>query len=132
MATAGSYRDAAGVAGWAFAPDVLAFLGRVLLTTWLYGGAIDNVAPPDGFASTAGFGFTLVAVGWSVYILAQGLGGTHDVSGKAALVPAHLIGGTTLLLSSIVELQPGESGSGCCVAGIRRWVQIGRSIESKP
>lgn len=96
--TAGSFRDAAGVAGWGFAPDVLAFLVQILVTAWRYGNTHDYVDARSGVAGTLGIGFSLVVVGWSVYILALGLSGTHDVRGKTALVPALLIGGVFLLL----------------------------------
>lgn len=97
--TAGSYRDAAGIAGWAFAPDVLVVLGHVLLTAWLYGSAIDYVDALNGSASTTGIVFSIVGVGWSVYIMAQGLRGTHDVGVKTALTPALVIGSISLILS---------------------------------
>ena len=104
----GSFGDAVGVAGWAYAPEIASLPLLYLYARWRVGQlSIDGSDPelavqqmetlqdPSGVGLLVTFG----VVAWSVYILAKGTSGTHDVDIGNALLPALLIGVGSFLLS---------------------------------
>lgn len=107
--SAGSFRDAVAVAGWAYAPDILALPVRYLLAWFdaraitldgsdpaVLSAQIEAVQQPSGGMA---FLVTVVVIAWSVYVLARGTAGTHEVDGSRTVLPALLIGLGALVLS---------------------------------
>lgn len=104
----GSFWDAIGVAGWAYAPEIASLPLLYLYARWRIGQlSIDGSDPElavqqmESLQDPSGVGLliTLGVVAWSVYILAKGTSGTHDVDVGKALLPALLIGVGSFLLS---------------------------------
>lgn len=103
----GSFADAIAVAGWAYAPDVLAVPVNYLLA-WRYArgltldgsdpetlvAQVESLQAPTGIAEGL---LALVVVAWSVYILAYGTAGTHDADIEQTILPALLVGVGSLL-----------------------------------
>lgn len=110
--TAGSYGDALGVAGWAYAPEVLtapatlAFAWYQLTQLRLDGSdparlAAEIEALESATLHPISISILLVVTAWSVYILATGVAATHDVSVDKTLLPAALIGIGSFLLAFV-------------------------------
>lgn len=109
--TAGSFADAVAVAGWAYAPDVLALPVRYLLA-WSHAQSlsldgsdpavlaaqVEAAQQPSGGAEIL---VTLAVIAWSVYILARGTAGTHAVDDARTMVPAVLVGLGALVMSLV-------------------------------
>lgn len=107
--TAGSFADAVAVAGWAYAPDVLALPLRYLLAWYhvqsltldgsdpaLLAAQVEAAQQPSGGAEIL---VTLAVIAWSVYILARGTAGTHGVEDARTILPALLVGLGALVMS---------------------------------
>lgn len=105
----GRFEDAVAVAGWAYAPNVLALpVDYVLVQAELRGiTATDAVALRNELQaarSTLGVEETLVLLavtGWSVYILARGIQGTHDTELQDALTAAAIVGAGSVVLTFV-------------------------------
>lgn len=104
----GPFRDTVAVAAWAYAPDVLSLPVDYLLFRYgLSGLTIDRSTPATLDAQrvlqhvAAQWTSILVSglvVLWSVYVLAYGTAGTHDVAVSRAALPAGLVGLVAFLL----------------------------------
>lgn len=109
--TDGTYGDAVAVAGWAYAPDAISVpINYLLLRRDLSRQSFDGSDPEvlqaqlEAMQDPSGVGSLVVvvfAVGWSVYILAGGTAGTHDVDLGTAVGPALLVGIGSLLLNVV-------------------------------
>ena len=110
--TAGSFGDALGVAGWAYAPEVitapatLAFAWYQLSQLHLDGSDTARLVAELETLERVTFhpisiAILLVVTAWSVYILAKGVAATHDVSVDRTLLPAALIGIGSFLLAFV-------------------------------
>lgn len=105
--TDGTLLSAVGVAGWSYAPDLLALPIDYLLTRYYIRDMTFDGSDAQTFAAelealdgTLGLLDGLLALGivvWSVYILAKGTAGTHDLSVEDTIVPALVIGIGSLL-----------------------------------
>lgn len=107
--TAGSYGDAIAVAGWAYAPNLLALPVQYLLA-WFHvrsltldgsdprmlAAQVEAIQQPTGGAEIL---VTLVVVIWSVYILARGTAGTHEVDDARTILPALLVGAGSFVMT---------------------------------
>ena len=109
--TAGSFRAAIAVAGWSYAPDLLALplnyaITRYYLSDMTFDGSDlqELAAEMEALDGTLGILDIVLAIGvvsWSVYILAKGTAGTHDVSVSDTIIPALIIGIGSLLFRLI-------------------------------
>lgn len=101
--TRGSFGDAMGVAGWAYAPEIVTAIPIYLYARHRIAGLDLDTSDPQAFQaeveSLAGgtadgvLVLLLLAVTvWSVYILAKGVSETHDVSLSRATLPAVVVG----------------------------------------
>lgn len=105
----GPFRDTLAVAAWAYAPDVLSLPVNYLLFRYGRSGVtIDGSTPTTldaqqllqhGAAQWPTILVPGLVVLWSVYILAYGTAGTHDVAVSRAALPAGLVGLVAFLLS---------------------------------
>lgn len=104
------FTDALAVAGWAYAPEVLtAPLALGVVWNNIRGLSLDASDPErlseqvEAAESLAGdpLGLLLLlfVTAWSVYILARGVAGTHDVPVGTALGPALVVGLGSLILA---------------------------------
>lgn len=85
----GTFRDTLAVAGWAYAPNLLALpVGYLLLRREITNAALDAADPQallrqfESIEAATGIGSLLLLLAvttWSVYILAWGTVGTHDI-----------------------------------------------------
>ena len=106
----GSYTDALGVAGWAYAPEIItAPVSMVIAWRYVQGLDLDwenqaqfraeieaiESASHDPLAVLIVF----VVVLWSVYILAKGTAATHEVPVSKTVLPAVLVGVGSLALT---------------------------------
>lgn len=105
----GTFTDAVGVAGWAFAPLVAAFVVNLSVARRGLRGQFFDGSDPATFAaeteawalSLSGPGLLVVhllATAWCVYILAFGTAGTHDVPLKETGYVAVVLGAAYLAL----------------------------------
>lgn len=107
--TAGTFADAVAVAGWAYAPDVLTIPVRYLLAWYhaqtltldgsdpeVLSAQVEAAQQPSGGVELL---LTLIVIAWSVYILARGTAGTHDVDDSRTILPALLVGLGALVMS---------------------------------
>lgn len=110
--TDGTFADALGVAGWAYAPEIVA-----LVPTALYGwqrlsaleldasneqrlqAEIEALAAQQ--VDLVSVLILLVVTGWSVVILAKGVAETHDVSLDTAAIPAIVVGLGSILFALV-------------------------------
>lgn len=103
MLSDGRFLDALGVAGWAYAPNLLAVPVHVLVFWWelrdasLDGSSAETLAADlqaveAGSHAIALFLLELVVIGWSVVILARGIEETHDAEAMAAWGAAGVVG----------------------------------------
>ena len=101
--TRGSFGDAMGVAGWAYAPEVIAAVPTYLWASQQIGALDLDASDPraleaelDAVATGAGDGVGLLillgVIVWSVFILAKGVAQTHDVPLDRAMLPAVIVG----------------------------------------
>ncbi|MGQ3411631.1 Yip1 family protein [Natrinema sp. LN54] len=100
----GTFGDALAVAGWAYVPDLLGLPLKYLFARSKIESLSIDATDPSQFAAEveavqAELGLAVVpllvqvvAVGWSVYVLAGGTAETHDVSLESAAGAAALIG----------------------------------------
>lgn len=106
----GTYGDALGVAGWAYAPEVLAAVPTYLYARQVIGdlsldasepGALEAEAEALAAGATSGplVVLLLVVTVWSVYILAKGVSETHNVALGRAMLPAVVVGVGSILLT---------------------------------
>ncbi|WP_170972342.1 YIP1 family protein [Natronorubrum halophilum] len=106
--TDGTFADAVSVAGWAYAPELvtmpLSYLAaRREIATLTFDGS-DPATLQRQFEAVqqsvgpASFVILLATVVWSVYILAAGTAGTHDVDVRKTILPALLVGFGSFLL----------------------------------
>ena len=107
--TAGTFGNAVAVAGWSYAPNALAVPVNYLLMRRAIGrlsfdgsdpavleAQMETAQDPSGVGSML---VSLLVIAWSVYILAEGVAGTHDVDVSKAAGPALLIGVGAFLMS---------------------------------
>ncbi|MFP4590374.1 MAG: YIP1 family protein [Halobacteriales archaeon] len=108
----GRFRDALGVTGWSYAPDLLLM---PISAAAMYLEMRDRelmASDPAVFAaeveelqaqasSIPGLLVTLVVVAWSVYILANGIQATHDTDAKAAWIAAGIVGVGAIALAIV-------------------------------
>ncbi|WP_255191579.1 YIP1 family protein [Natronobeatus ordinarius] len=110
--TDGSFRDALGVAGWAYAPELitapatLGFTWYQLSQLHLDGSDTAQLAAELEAIESATFhpvslAILLLVTGWSLCMLARGIAATHNVSVSETLFPALLIGVGSFLLALI-------------------------------
>lgn len=101
--TDGTFTDAVGVAGWAFAPLLVAYVIRSgVLIRRLQGQTFDGSDPATfgaeveawavGVEGLGLLALQVLATAWSVYILAFGTAGSHDVALKETGYVAVVIG----------------------------------------
>ena len=108
--TNGTFTDALGVAGWAYAPEVVFFVPGILYA-WreIRQRSFDGSDPQELAAEFQALGAQadLSAVSvllmaattiWSVYILTYGVAETHDVDLETAALPAIAVGVGSILL----------------------------------
>ena len=108
----GSLSHTLAVAGWSYAPNLLAVpislaWTRYDLRTLTIDGSdpatfqaeIDRIS--QDITGVVDFGIELVVIGWSVVILAHGVAAIHDVDTSQTWPPAILIGIGALLLSLV-------------------------------
>ncbi len=98
----GTFTDAFGVAGWAYAPEVVLFLPSAIYGWWeirhrSFDGSDPErlVAEFDAIASQTDLAAVLIALAttlWSVYILTYGIAETHDIPVDRAATPAVVVG----------------------------------------
>lgn len=109
--TDGSFGDALGVAGWAYAPELLISVPQIAYS-WNRISTIDLDGSDPGqlsnrmneLATQASMelvpvAFLLLTTVWSVYILAYGVSETHDVSLERAALPAVIVALGSILLT---------------------------------
>lgn len=106
---AGRFTDAIAVAGWAYAPNILALPITYLEThSEIRQMSLDG-SNPEVFQSqleaVQNSGSSLLSIivllcvcAWSVYILAYGVAATHDTSVDKAIFPALIVGVGAFLL----------------------------------
>lgn len=103
----GTFVDAMAVAGWSYAPDVIVLPISFLVARWRIRQLPTNLSTREFttqvqmIESSIGVPdvvISLFVVGWSVYILAKGTAGTHDVDVRKTIVPALVIGVGSLIL----------------------------------
>lgn len=107
--TAGTYGDAIAVAGWAYAPNLLALPVQYLLAWYdarsltldgsdpqVLSAQVEALQQPTGPGEIL---VTLLVVVWSVYILARGTAGTHEIDDARTILPALLVGIGSFLMS---------------------------------
>ena len=106
----GSWSDTFAVAGWSYAPNLLALPVTLAWTRFdlrdltfdgsdpaTFQAELDRISQDiTGFVD---FGIELVVIGWSVVILAHGVATIHAVDSSQAWPPAILIGVGALFLS---------------------------------
>lgn len=110
-ATDGSFEDAVAVAGWAYAPDLLELPVRYLLARNAIADleidwenteqAMAAVQSLEGATTLPTLLTSAVAVGWSVYVLSNGIAGSHDVDLEKTFLPAVIVGICALLFRLI-------------------------------
>lgn len=103
-----SFGAALAVAGWSYAPEIIAIPINYLIAFIQFRGRTFDASDPQQFtgqfealqttSTIPDIVIALVVVGWSVYILAWGISSTHEVEIDEALVPALIIGVGSLLL----------------------------------
>ncbi|AGB17186.1 Yip1 domain protein [Halovivax ruber XH-70] len=109
----GSFGDALGVAGWAYAPELL-FLVPQVVYSWNRISALDldgsdparlsnraNELATQASTELVPIACLLVTTAWSVYILSYGVSETHDVSLDTAMVPAVIVGVGSIFLTLV-------------------------------
>lgn len=109
--TAGSFTDALTVSGWAYAPNVAAFLPSFFYQ-WrrVQQLSFDGTDPAQlvtefeavqAEITMSPFPLLVLALAtvWSVYILAYGIAETHDVPVETAAIPAIAVGVGSVLLT---------------------------------
>lgn len=106
----GSFSDALGIAGWAYAPELVTLpisLGYAYfkLQAYSFDGSDAQQLVSQFEAAEAKMQLQLfpmvvfaVVTIWSVYILAHGVAKTHDVPVNKAAVPAVLVGIGSVIL----------------------------------
>lgn len=107
----GSFGDALGVAGWAYAPELLFFVPQTIYG-WNKISALDlDGSNPSQLSNRANelatqtstelvpVAFLLLTTAWSVYILAYGVSETHGVSLDRATLLAAIVGIGSILLT---------------------------------
>lgn len=107
--TDGTFGDAIAVAGWSYSPEVVSLpvdylLMRREFDRLSFDGSdpavlqsqLEAAQDPTGLGSTI---VLLLTVAWSVYILAKGTAGTHDVDVRTALGPAVVVSLGSLVLA---------------------------------
>lgn len=105
----GPFRDTVAVAAWAYAPNALSLPVEYLLFRYELSGATFHGSDPAtleaqlealerGAAAWPSILLSALVVLWSVYILAYGTAGTHDVAVSRAALPAGAVGLVALLL----------------------------------
>lgn len=101
--TDGTLSDALGVAGWAYAPELLfalptfAFAWNHIRSLTLDGSDPERLVAELEAIEQLGLHpleivFLFVIVGWSVYILAKGTSATHNVPIEKTVPPAAIVG----------------------------------------
>lgn len=101
--TDGRFADALGVAGWAYAPELVTSpIGAALVYLEMRSRTFDATDPSRFAAEVEQFqaggtslpGILLLAfvTGWSVYILANGIRETHDAPAETAWLAAIVVG----------------------------------------
>ena len=98
----GSFSNAVGVAAWAYAPNLVVWPLLYIdsyrrVQDWNLDGAdtaevIEQLEALDEPASLLSVAVGLVIIVWSVYILAKGTAGTHNVQFQDTIGPAVLVG----------------------------------------
>ena len=99
----GSFGDAMGVAGWAYAPEVIAAVPTYLWVRQQIGALDLDASDPraleaeiESMTTGAADGVALLILlgvtAWSVFILAKGVAQTHDVPLDRAVLPAVIVG----------------------------------------
>lgn len=110
MGTNGSFLDALGLAGWSYAPELIAIpIQGGLIWTEIRDVTFDATTPAafardvESFQAGADTTLALVVmlgvIVWSVFILARGIQGTHDAEPAAAWTAAIIVGMGSLFLS---------------------------------
>lgn len=110
MGTNGSFRDALGLAGWSYAPELVAIpIQGGLIWTEIRDVTFDGTTPAAfardvesiqaGADTTLALLVMLCVIAWSVFILARGIQGTHDAEPAAAWTAAIIVGIGSLFLS---------------------------------
>lgn len=104
----GTFADALAVAGWAYAPTLLAVPFRLFQFRSKIESRTINATDPEQLevqletmqwgSGRVGVLIYLVVIGWSIYILAQGISKTHDASYGSAISTAVLVGIGSFLL----------------------------------
>ncbi|MFB1066090.1 Yip1 family protein [Natrinema sp. H-ect4] len=104
----GTFADALAVAGWAYAPNLLAIPFRVFQFRSKIESKTITATDPEQLEAQLevmqwGSGrvevlIYLVVIGWSVYILAHGISKTHNASYGSAISAAVLVGIGSFLL----------------------------------
>lgn len=104
----GSFGDAVAVAGWAYAPNLLALPVKYAdARRYFEGLSFDGSDPAvlatqletvDESTTAVSTVLTLLVVAWSVFILAKGAAGTHDTVVDDTIGPALLIGVGVLVM----------------------------------
>ncbi|ELZ09441.1 hypothetical protein C479_11505 [Halovivax asiaticus JCM 14624] len=102
--TVGTFPDALGIAGWAYAPEIV-FLVPMTANGWhqLQSLSFDgsnpeqlpiqmNEAAVQLTPNPISMVFLFLVTAWSVYILTYGVAETHDVPPKTAALPAVVVG----------------------------------------
>lgn len=106
----GPFRETVAVAAWAYAPNILSLPVDYLLYRYdLAGVTFDGSNPAAieaqmealqrGAAGWPSILLSALVVLWSVYILAYGTAGTHDIAVSRAVLPSGLIGLVAFLAS---------------------------------
>lgn len=110
--TGTTYGDALGATGWASAPAlvttpaVLGFAWYRLTQLRLEGSDPAQIVAElevleSATAHPVTFALFSLVIGWSVYVLANGIAATHEVATTRTIVPALLIGAGSLLLAFV-------------------------------
>lgn len=108
--TDGTLRDALGVTGWAYGPNIvlapaaLAYAWREVQHISLDASDMDTLVEQaeamDGVVyEPISLLMLAVVVIWSVYILSKGTAATHDVPFERALLPAIIVGAGAIVLA---------------------------------
>lgn len=106
----GTFSDALAVAGWAYAPEVLALplhwllVRREIASLQLEGVSTEAAMAELEAVQSGVFGLPdlvllLAITGFSVYVLAYGVAGTHDVPVGETLGPAVIVGVGSIVLT---------------------------------
>ncbi len=105
----GSFEDALGLAGFAYAPELLTMpIGMAFIWLETRDLRFDGSDPAEmarqvdelqAHAFGPGLLLTLLVTVWSVFILARGIQGTHDADSQSAWTAALIVGIGSILLT---------------------------------